>query len=51
MIYRKIMEYYLKFLREEMYPYATRTLGNEIEFLSIVLESGDFVVFEGDEKK
>ncbi|BBG24037.1 hypothetical protein [Sulfuracidifex tepidarius] len=50
-LYSEIMEYYLKFLKEEMISYASRTLSNDVEFLSIVLESGDYVIFEGDEKK
>ncbi len=50
-IYSKILEHYLKFLKEEMLSYASRTLNNDVEFLSIVLENGDYAIFEGDEKK
>ncbi len=50
-LYRKVLEYYLKFLKDEMYQYASRTLSNDIEFLSLVLENGNYAVFEGDERK
>ncbi|AWR95976.1 hypothetical protein DFR85_09340 [Acidianus brierleyi] len=34
-----------------MVPYANRTMSNEIEFMNIILKSGEYLILEGDEDK
>jgi hypothetical protein len=50
-LYDKIAEEYIEFLEDVMLPYANRTMSNEIEFMNILLNTGEYLILEGDEDK
>lgn len=50
-LYMKIAEEYIEFLKDVMLPYASRTMSNEVEFMNILLKSGEYIILEGDEDK
>lgn len=50
-LYGKIAEEYIEFLKDVMKPYANRTMSNEIEFMNILLKTGEYLILEGDEDK
>ena len=47
-LYDKIKELYMEFLVKVMAPYAEETMKTEVEYINFILESGEYVIFEGD---
>ncbi len=50
-LYEEIFKEHLRFLREVFMEYSRRTMKNGIEFISFTLESGEYVIFEGEENR
>ncbi|MCI2414376.1 MAG: hypothetical protein MPF33_03855 [Candidatus Aramenus sp.] len=50
-LYDKIFSEYVEFLKEVMAPYTSRTMETGIEFINVLLDSGEFAIFEGEENK
>ncbi len=47
-LYEKIKELYMEFLIKVMAPYAEETMRTQIEYINFILESGEYLIFEGD---
>ncbi len=50
-IYDKVFSEYVEFLKEVMVPYARRTMDTGVEFINVLLDTGEFAIFEGEENK
>ncbi|MCH1770759.1 MULTISPECIES: hypothetical protein [Metallosphaera] len=50
-LYREIFLTHLNFLKEVFMDYSKRTMGNGVEFISFTLDTGEYVIFEGEENR
>ncbi|AEB94425.1 MAG: hypothetical protein QXR57_03040 [Metallosphaera sp.] len=50
-LYVEVFKQHVNFLRSVFMEYSKRTMENRIEFISFTLDSGEYVIFEGEEDK
>ncbi|MCG3108652.1 hypothetical protein L3N51_00936 [Metallosphaera sp. J1] len=50
-LYREIYMAHLNFLKQVFMDYSKKTMGNGVEFISFTLDTGEYVIFEGEENR